>query len=109
MEEIETGNWFSRLLGRFFFWAFETFLVFSVWFRPYNLWMTLQWMRLWARFPILGKDLFHNALTMLSFVVLVVGAGSSIWWLTMIGLISLAITLVLGTVNIIYNPGGQNG
>ncbi len=109
MEEVNTGNWFSRTLGRFFFWVFETYLRFSWWFRPYNMWMELQWLRLWAKYPILGNDLLHNSVSMLAFVVLVVGSASNIWIMTVIGLVVMAISLVLGTVNILYNPGGKNG
>jgi len=68
-----------------------------------RLWMDLQWKRLWAKFPILNSDLLHSSLTMLSFIVLILGSANNVQWLTFVGFIALAVTLVLGTVNLIYD------
>lgn len=77
--------------------------------KPPRLWMNIQWQRLWAKFPVLRNDILHSSMTMLAFILLLVGSMNDVRWLTFAGFIALAITLTLGTVNIIYNFGEYNG
>ena len=89
-------GWFVAQLLNVFFWVeWKT--------RTPRLWMDLQWKRLWAKYPSLGDDLLHSTIAMVAFVVLVIGSASDVQWLTLAGFTALAVSLVLGTVNIIYD------
>lgn len=92
----EGMGWFFFQLLRVYFWINVRTL------RP-RLLMDLQWKRLWAKFPILGSDLLHSSLTMLAFIVLIIGTANNVLWLTIVGFIALSVTLLLGTVNLIYD------
>ena len=95
--------------GSFITWLVQVyFWVYGV-IKPLSLWMDIQWQRLWAKFPILRKDIFHSSMTMLAFILLLLGSMNDVRWLTFVGFIALSITLTLGTINIIYNFGEYNG
>lgn len=92
----EGMGWFLFQLLRVYFWVNVRTL------RP-RLWMDLQWKRLWAKYPALGNDLLHTSVAMVAFVVLIIGSANEMQWVTLAGFIALAISLVLGTVNLIYD------